>query len=111
MGSNKRYPNLAPQLAQERELRQARKAGTIRTLSPDQLRLHQQAVTIAPEREPLWALAWLRFGDTDVRCTVRVNRWTRTAVGVEVDIDGETLRCWVWQGAVEHLAHHEDAWA
>lgn len=110
MGTNKRYPHNAGRLAEERELREARTHGPLQTLTDDQLRLHARVVSIAPERPAMWGLAWLRFGDADVRCTVRVKRWTEDAVGVEVDVDGETLRCWVWQGAVNHLAAREDAW-
>jgi hypothetical protein len=49
----------------------------------------------------------VRFGDTDVRCTVRV---TNDAVGVEFEVGDETLRCWVWQGAVTRLSERNDAW-
>jgi len=110
VGTNKRYPNLGPQLAEERELREARKRGPLQSLTSDQLRLATQVLSIAPERPPTWGRAWLRFGDTDVRCTVRIMRWTSAAVGVSVDVDGEELRCWVWQGAVDGLAAREDAW-
>ncbi|SFD65953.1 hypothetical protein SAMN05661030_3923 [Klenkia taihuensis] len=49
------------------------------------------------------ALAWLKFGDTDIRCTVQVKRWTVDAVGIELQVGEERLRCWVWQGAVERV--------
>lgn len=65
--------------------------------------LDRRVVSIAPAWTPMWGRAWLRFGEVDVRATVRVCRWTSDAVGVEVDVDGETLRCWVWEGAVERL--------
>ncbi|WP_221585534.1 hypothetical protein [Microbacterium sp. G2-8] len=99
MGSSKRYPDHAARLAEERELRDARKHGDLHTLSTEQLALHSRIVSIVPEHRQLRALTWLRFGDADVRATVRVRRWTETAVGVEVDVDGERLRCWVWRGA------------
>lgn len=100
MGTNKRYPHLGSQLAEERELREARKRGALHSLSADQLRLQSQVVTVVPERMQVWGLTWLRFGDVDVRSTVLVKRWTSDAVGVEVDVDGEKLRCWVWGGSV-----------
>lgn len=103
MGSNRRYPELGARLAQERELRAARARGPLWSLSEEQLQLHSRPLTIAPERVPLWALAWLRFGDTDVRCMVRVRRWTEDAVGVEVEVDGEILRAWVWQGSCQRV--------
>lgn len=88
VGSNKRYPYLGGKLAEERELRAAAKAGTLQTLTSDQLRHDAHVVTIVPDRMKLWGLAWLRFGDVDVRCTVLVRRWTSGAVGVEVGVDG-----------------------
>lgn len=110
MGSNRRYPQLGPQLAEERELRQARQAGPLQTLTDAQLRLGHVVVSIVPAETAMWGRAWLRFGTTDVRACVRVMRWTPDAVGVEVEIGEERLRCWVWQGAVEHLASRDDAW-
>lgn len=110
MGTNKRYPNITPQRAEERELREASKRGPLQTLSTDQLRLQSQVISIAPDRTRIWGLAWLRFGGTDVRCTVLVKRWTADAVGVEVDVEGEQLRCWIWQGACQRLNQREDAW-
>lgn len=104
VGTNRRYPQHASQLAEQRELRDARAKGPLQTLTDAQLRLGTQVLSIAPERAPMWARAWLRFGDVDLRCTVRVRRWTADAVGVEVDVDGEALRCWVWQGACNREA-------
>jgi hypothetical protein len=103
VGTNKRYPDLGPRLAEERELREARARGPLYSLSSEQLRLRSQVLSIAPEHPPMWALAWLRFGDVDVRCHVVVKRWTPDAVGVELEVEGETLRCWVWQGAVTRV--------
>lgn len=99
MGKNNRYPEHGERLAEERELREARKRGPLQTLTAEQLALNRTPVTIAPERSKLVARAWLRFGDADVWATVRVSRWTEDAVGVEASIDGEMLRCWVWRGA------------
>lgn len=110
VGTNKRYPYIGGQRAEERELRAARKQGPLRTLAAEQLRLSSEPVTIVPEATKLWGLAWLQFGDTNVRCVVRVKRWTADAVGVELDIDGERLRCWIWQGACQRLAQRTDAW-
>lgn len=110
MGTNKRYPHLAGQRREEMELRDARQRGPLRSLSPVQLRLDARPVTIAPAGMKLWALAWLQFGDTDVQAVVRVRRWTADAVGVELDVDGDTLRCWLWQGACQRIEHRTDAW-
>lgn len=110
MGTNKRYPNLGPQLAEQRELREARRRGPLHTLTDEQIALHRSIVSIPPERVTMWALAWIHFGDTAVRCTVRMLRWTDDAVNVEVELADEALRCWVWRGAVNQLAKREDAW-
>lgn len=110
MGSNRRYPQLAPQLAEERELREARKSGPLQSLIDAQLKLARAVVSIVPDGMEMWGRAWLRFGAMDVRALVRVMRWTPDAVGVEVEADGDRPRCWVWQGAVEHLASRDDAW-
>lgn len=110
MGTNKRYPHLAMQRLEERQLLAARKSGPPRSLSHEQLRLDRNPVTIFPERERLWGLAWLRFGDQDVQCTVLVRRWTADAVGVELRYENEVLRCWIWQGACQRLGERTEAW-
>lgn len=112
MGTNKRYPGLGARLGEERELREARKRGTLHTLTDEQLGPRRAVVSVVPADTTMWASAWLRFGDRDVRATVRVARWTAAAVGVEVEMpdSDEVLRCWLWQGAVEHLRRREDAW-
>lgn len=103
MGSNRRYPDAGAQRAQDRRLQDARNHGPLQTLTPEQLQLSTRVVSLAPERGPMWALAWLRFGDTDIRCTVQVKRWTADAVGIELEVGQERLRCWVWQGAIERV--------
>jgi len=110
MGTNKRYPHLAAQRGEERELREARKRGPLRTLDAVQLQLHAQALTVVPDRVQIWGHAWLQFGDTNVRCVVQIKRWTADALGVEVVIDDDRLRCWIWQGACQRLETRSDAW-
>lgn len=112
MGTNRRYPGLGARLGEERELREARRRGPLQSLTDAQLGLRRAVVSVVPDGTVMWALAWLRFGDVDVRATVRVWRWTADAVGVEVEMPDseERLHCWVWQGAVEHLRRREDAW-
>ena len=111
MGTNKRYPHLGMQRLEERQLQAARRAGPLQSLTPEQLRLHAQPVTVVPDGLQLWGYAWLRFGDVDVRCTVLVRRWTADAVGVELPVDdGEIPRCWIWQGACQRLRQRTDAW-
>jgi len=110
MGGNRRYPHHAGRLAQERELREARSRGPLQSLTDEQLMIGSRVVSIAPDNTPLWARAWLRFGEADVRATVRVLRWTSDAVGLAVDVDGQVLRCWVWQGAVTRIASQDAEW-
>ncbi|WP_144797905.1 hypothetical protein [Microbacterium paludicola] len=110
MGTNKRYPHVAGQRGEERALREARKRGPLRTLDATQLRLHAQPVTIVPDQMTVWGYAWLQFGDANVRCVVQVKRWTADAVGVQVTIDDETMRCWIWQGACQRINSPTDAW-
>lgn len=101
VGTNRRYPDAGARAAQQRRLQEACGRGALQTLTEEQLQLTARVVSIAPERGPMWALAWLRFGDTNIRCSVMVKRWTADAVGVELELGEERLRCWVWQGAVE----------
>lgn len=103
VGTNRRYPDAGAQRAQQRRLEDACGRGALATLTDEQLQLTTRVVSIAPERGPTWALAWLRFGDTDIRCNVQVKRWTPDAVGVELEVGEDKLRCWVWQGAVERV--------
>lgn len=112
MGTNHRYPGHGARLGEERELREARKRGPLQSLTDEQLGLRSTVVSVVPDDLRMWGLAWLRFGDHDVRATVRVWRWTADAVGVEVEMPDteERLLCWVWRGAVERLARREDAW-
>uniref|UniRef100_UPI0037C12C2B hypothetical protein n=1 Tax=Helicobacter pylori TaxID=210 RepID=UPI0037C12C2B len=100
MGTNKRYPHLPAQRGR-RESCASAQARPLRTLDSLQLRLHARPLTIVPEQMTIWGHAWLQFGDTNVRCVVQVKRWTADAVGVQVTIDGDKLRCWVWQ---EHVS-------
>lgn len=100
MGSNARYPGLGDRRREERLLREARARGPLHTLSAEQLLLEQSLITYAPRMIRMIGRAWLRFGDVEVEATVRVDRWTDRAVGVEVDIDGEMLRAWIWRGAI-----------
>lgn len=108
MGTNRRYPHLSGMRAQERELLAAARHGSLQTLSEEQLALHRHPVTMA--EGVVWGRAWLRFGDVDIRATVRVGAWTELAVGVEVEVGETVRRCWVWRGAVQALACREDAW-
>ncbi|MGO2469215.1 hypothetical protein [Microbacterium gubbeenense] len=100
MGSNRRYPSLGEDRREERELRDATAKGPLQSLTPEQLALTRLPITVAPPRTPITGTAWLRFGDTDVQATVRIDRWTERAVGVELELNGKQLRCWVWRGAV-----------
>ncbi|MGO1267102.1 MAG: hypothetical protein ACTMIY_10760, partial [Microbacterium gubbeenense] len=88
MGSNRRYPTLGEDRREERELRDAAAHGPLQTLTTEQLALYRSPVTVAPPSGRITGTAWLRFGDTDVQATVRIDRWTDRVVGVEVQVDG-----------------------
>lgn len=100
MGSNRRYPALGEVRREERELRDAAAHGPLRTLTLEQLALVRSPVTVAPPSGRIVGTAWLQFGDADVQATVRIDRWTERAVGVELELDEQVHRCWVWRGAV-----------
>lgn len=111
MGTNHRYPHVAGERAEQRELTAARAKGPLQSLSSEQLALRHATLTRAPPDRISWGLAWVRFGDRDIQCTVRIGCWTQNAVGIELHIGEERLRCWVWQGAVTRLENRRDAWA
>lgn len=54
MGTNKRYPYLAAQRAEENELRKARKAGPLQSLTDVQIRSHTVPIAgpLSRSREP-----------------------------------------------------------
>lgn len=104
MGSNRRYPDHGMRLADERELREAMKRGALQSLTAEQIALHANPLTVAPEQSRIFARAWLRFGDADVRATVKILRWTDDAVGVGLTVDGRELRCWIWRGACTSIS-------
>lgn len=110
MGTNKRYPHMAGQFAEERKLREASARGPLQSLTDIQIRARMVPITTVPDRPITWGLAWLRFGDADVRCTVKIMRYTANVVDVEVDVDGTAQRCWIWRSACEPLADRRDAW-
>jgi len=98
MGSSKRLAPLYDMYAAEKQVATAAKSGPLQSLSPAELQLNVQPVTIYPR--PARVRAWVRFGPTPVRVDGRLVRSTADAAGIEFTAEGETYRCWVWGNAV-----------
>ncbi|PNW09516.1 hypothetical protein C1632_10160 [Microbacterium testaceum] len=99
MGSNRRYARHYDRLMDERILAQtAATAGPLQTLSPAELELDSEPVTIDPHPKPV--LAWVRFGATPLRVDAEACRWTSRAVGIRFTVGQEQLQAWVWNSAV-----------
>ncbi|WP_345137049.1 hypothetical protein [Microbacterium rhizosphaerae] len=92
-------------------LREAAQHGPLQSLTPEQVRYGAVPLTTVPDRTVVWGLAWLRFGDADVRATVQIRRWTDNAVDVVVDVDGQEQRVWIWRSACDPLKNRQDAWS
>ncbi|WP_197535499.1 hypothetical protein [Microbacterium testaceum] len=73
-------------------------AGPLQTLSPAELELDSEPVTIDPQPKPV--RAWVRFGATPLRVDAEACRWTSRAVGIRFTVGQEQLQAWVWNSAV-----------
>lgn len=76
-------------------------SGPLQSLTEDELRLHEQPVTIYPFMNRKRVRAWVRFGPVAVRVHARIVRSTSLAAGIEFRANGEDYKCWVWGNAVE----------
>lgn len=79
----------------------AAKHGPLQSLTPRELALDAQAVTVYPPRLQRRLKAWVRFGSESVRVDATLMRSTPLAVGIEFRAEEQTFRCWVWGNAVE----------
>ncbi|MFE2772316.1 hypothetical protein [Microbacterium resistens] len=99
MGTNRRYAHVIDRERDEQILaRWVATAGPLQSLTPDELDLANEPVTIAPK--PPHARAWVRFGAQPAKVDCVVERWTEKACGVSFTVQGKTYRCWVWSNAV-----------
>ncbi len=103
MGTNRRYAAAVDARMDERILQGVARGGRLQSLTADELRLHEVALTVdpVPHRK---VKAWVRFGDTPIRVDAVAARWTSAAVGITFKVDGRDHRCWVWAGAVDEVS-------
>lgn len=98
MGTSSRLEPVYAKRAHDKEILNAAKHGPLQSLSPRELNLTEQPVTIYPR--PQKVQAWVRFGTEPVRVWARLVRSTPTAAGIEFRTEEQTYRCWVWGSAV-----------
>lgn len=99
MGSNRRYAAQVDRRMDDTILeRHVMTAGPLQSLTPEELRLDRDPVTITPRPEK--ARAWVRFGPEAVQVDCLVERWTESACGISFTVKEQTFRCWVWGNAV-----------
>lgn len=72
--------------------------GPLQSLTPEELGLDRNPVTITPK--PTRARAWVRFGPEQTQVMCLIERWTDRAVGISFTVRDNTYRCWVWNCAV-----------
>lgn len=73
-------------------------AGPLQSLTPEELRLDTELLTVDPR--PKRVRAWVRFGSKPVRVDAVAQRWTSEAVGIVFSIRETEYRAWVWASAV-----------
>ncbi|WP_353477385.1 hypothetical protein [Microbacterium wangruii] len=96
---NKRYAAAVDRRMDDRILeRVATDAGPLQSLTPDELRLESEPVTVDPLPKP--AKAWVRFGATPVLVDAEICRWTVDACGIRFRVGEREMKAWVWASAV-----------
>jgi len=98
MGTSRRYAASVDREMDDRILRRLAEGGPLQSLSPEEIGLDREPVTIDPH--PRRASVWVRFGSTPALVDAEVCRWTERACGVRFRIGGEEVRAWVWMSAV-----------
>lgn len=88
-------------------IREAAKHGPLQTLTPRELALEDNPMTVYPWRLQRKVKAWVRFGPESIRVDAKIVRSTPLAAGIEFRCEEHTLRCWVWGNAVQ-LAEVDD---
>lgn len=99
MGSSKRLAPHYDMYSQHQSILTAAKRGPLQSLSPRELALSEQPVTIYP-RPQKRVSAWVRFGPEAVRVDAKLMRSTPLAAGIEFRAGDQTFQCWVWGNAV-----------
>ena len=98
MGSSKRYAHRYDRLMDERTLQRIAADSPLQTLSPKELQSEVLPVTRDPA--PKSCKAWVRFGAHAVQVDAVVVVWNDLACGIQFQVGGEEMRCWVWSNAV-----------
>lgn len=99
LGTNRRYAAHYDRLMDDRIAETVAAKGGLQTLTPKELRLDVELLTIDPD--PKRVLAWVRFYDTPLLVSAWACRWTSKAIGIRFEIAGREFKTWVWANAVE----------
>lgn len=99
MGTNRRYAAHYDRLMDDRILAGLCEKGGLQTLSPKELSLDQDPLTVDPEPKPV--KAWVRFYDHPTMVEAWACRWTPRAIGIKFFARGKAYTTWVWANAVE----------
>lgn len=98
MGTNKRYPDLAGRLMDERILKRIAAAHPLQTLTDKELQRDTLPVTRDPR--PKKCRAWVRFGPHAILVDAEVVTWNELGCGIQFTVVEKQMRCWVWTNAV-----------
>lgn len=103
MGTNRRYADAVDRRMNEKALVTIARGAELQTLTPAELRLDEQLLTVDPKPRRK-VKAWVRFGAVPVQVDAVAARWTQDAVGIIFHVEETEYRCWVWVGAVDESA-------
>jgi hypothetical protein len=98
MGTNRRYAHSIDKRMDDRILESLTRAGTLQSLTREELDLDHQPVTTDPK--PGKVRAWVRFGPQPVRVDAVAAMWTKDAVAISFHVGEREYRAWVWTNAV-----------
>lgn len=98
MGTNRRYAHSIDKRMDDRILESLTRAGTLQTLTREELDLEHEPVTTPPK--PAQVRAWVRFGPKAVRVDAVAAMWTADAAAISFYVGEREYRAWVWRNAV-----------
>ena len=98
VGTNRRYPDHFDRLMDGRFLERIASENPLQTLTDHELRKDSLPVTRDPRPKP--CTAWVRFGPHALQVDAVVVVWNDLACGIEFNVGGKQMRCWVWTNAV-----------
>lgn len=73
--------------------------GGLQSLTPAEIALDREQLTIDPEPKPI--RAWVHFYEVAIQVHAYAHRWTSRAVGIKFRAGGKEYATWVWSSAVE----------